>query len=104
MPNIVKVAPGADVTFVSHDSERRTYVKGHISPGSYSRNIHYTGASLSQLASLTRVTAHCDQLTNYECYGSGLLTYAYGSWVSRDSARMTYWDGASPGGGKCTCG
>ena len=25
-------------------------------------------------------------------------------WVSRDSAKMTYWGGASPGSGKCACG
>ena len=25
-------------------------------------------------------------------------------WVSRDSTKMTYWGGASPGSGKCACG
>ena len=30
---------GVGVTVVSHDSESRTYVKGYIGPGSYSRNI-----------------------------------------------------------------
>ena len=25
-------------------------------------------------------------------------------WMSRDSAKMTYWGGASPGSGKCVCG
>ena len=27
-----------------------------------------------------------------------------GWWVSRDSSKMTYWGGASPGSGKCACG
>ena len=49
---------GVGVTVISHDSEGRTHVNGYGSPGSYSRDIHYTGASLSQLASLTRVSSH----------------------------------------------
>ena len=28
----------------------------------------------------------------------------YAWWVSRDSSKMTYWGGASPGSGKCACG
>ena len=28
----------------------------------------------------------------------------YAWWVSRDSTKMTYWGGASPGSGKCGCG
>ena len=54
---------GVGVTVISHDSERRTKVRDGLSwggPGSYSRDIHYTGASLSQLASLTRVSSHCE--------------------------------------------
>jgi len=95
---------GVGVTVISHDSESRTYVKGYIGPGSYSCNIHYTGASLSQLASLTRVSSHCEQFIKYECYASGLFKDGYGWWVSRDSTKMTYWGGASPGSGKCACG
>ena len=26
------------------------------------------------------------------------------SWVSRNSSKMTYWGGASPGSGNCACG
>ena len=33
---------GVGVTVVSHDSESRTFVYGYNSPGSYSRDIHYT--------------------------------------------------------------
>jgi len=47
---------GVGVTVISHESESRTLVYGYGGPGSYSRDIHYTGASLSQLASLTRVS------------------------------------------------
>ena len=98
---------GVGVTVVSHDSESRTKVRdglGWGGAGSYSRDIHYTGASLSQLASLTRVSSHCEQFIKYECHGSRLLRNGMGWWVSRDSSKMTYWGGASPGSGKCACG
>ena len=101
---------GVGVTVISHDSEneRRTYVRpvsGWDERGSYSRDIHYTGASLSQLASLTRVSSHCEQFIKYECYGSVLLYNGdpYGWWVSRDSQKMRYWGGASANN-KCACG
>ena len=96
---------GVGVTVISHDSESRTHVYGCEDQGCYSRDIHYKGASLSQLASLTRVSSQCEQFIKYECYGSGLwFNNPYGWWVSRDSAKMTYWGGASPGSGKCACG
>ena len=52
---------GVGVTVVGHDSESRTLVDGRESPGTYSRSIHYSGASLSQLASVTDVSSHCEQ-------------------------------------------
>ena len=88
---------GVGVTVISHASESRTFVPSH-NPLHY---IHYTGASLSQLASLTRVSSQCEQFIKYECYGSHL---ANSWWLSRDSKRMSYWGGASPGSGKCACG
>ena len=96
---------GVGVTVISHDSESRTYVIGYGYRGSYSRDIRYTGANLSQLASLTRVSSHCEQFIKYECYGSILLfnNNPYGWWVSRDSTKMRYWGGASVSG-KCACG
>ena len=95
---------GVGVTVISHDSETRTLVYGHKSAGSYSRDVHYTGASLSQLASLTRVSSHCEQFIKYECYRSMLLRNGKAWWVAQDSTKMTYWGGASPGSGKCACG
>jgi len=99
---------GVGVTIVSHDSESRRPVRdglGYGARGSYSRDIHYAGASLSQLASLTRVSSHCEQFIKYECHHSVLLrnNNPYGWWVSRDSTKMTYWGGASVSG-KCACG
>ena len=96
---------GVGVTVISHDSESRTHVSGCESKGCYSRNIYYTGASLSQLARLTRVSLHCEQFVKYECYNS--IIFRNGGiawWVSSDSTRMNYWGGASPGSGKCACG
>ena len=96
---------GVGVTVISHDSEKRTNVQGCEQKGCYSRDIRYTGASLSQLASLTTVSSHCEQFIKYECYNSVLLhnNNPYGWWVSRDSTKMTSWGGAS-GNGKCACG
>ena len=99
---------GVGVTVISHNSESRTYVYNEQSwgdRGSYSRDIRYTGASLSQLANLTRVSSHCEQFIKYECSNSRLLynNDPYGWWVSRDSTKMTYWGGASVSG-KCACG
>ena len=96
---------GVGVTVISHDSESRTHVSGCSQQGCYSRDPHYTGASLSQLASLTRVSLHCEQFIKYECRYSVVLGWGgYAWWVSRDSVKMTYWGGASPGSGKCACG
>ena len=98
---------GVGVTVISHDSENRTLVDGCEPAGCYSRDIHYTAASLSQLASLTDVSPHCEQFIKYECFHSVLRFRAvnlFGWWVSRDSKNMTYWGGASPGSKKCACG
>ena len=95
---------GVGVTVISHDSENRTHVQGCDPQGCYLRDIHYTGASLSQLASLTKVSSNCEQFIKYECYDSVLLANGHGWWVSRDFNMMTYWGGASPGSGKCACG
>ena len=92
---------GVGVTVISHNSESRTFVSGHNPV----RDIHYTGASLSQLASLTRVSSQCEQFIKYECYESYLGISGQTSWwLSRDSKKMSYWGGASPGSGKCACG
>ena len=69
---------GVGVTVVSHDSENRTWVKGYEGRGSYLLDIHYTAASLSQLASLTSRSSHCEQFIKYECYNSSLLNGMHG--------------------------
>ena len=95
---------GVGVTVISHDSETRTHVSGCDPRGCYSRNVTYSGASLAQLASLTRVSSHCEQFIKYECWNTYLFYSGFGWLVSRDGARMTYWGGASPGSNKCACG
>ncbi|XP_067028378.1 LOW QUALITY PROTEIN: contactin-associated protein 1-like [Acropora muricata] len=99
---------GIGVTVINHDSENRMHVydgTGYRHEGGYSRDIHYTGASLSQLASLTRVSSHCEQFIKYECYHSVVFNngHQFGWWVSRDSLKMKYWGGASLSN-KCACG
>ena len=93
------------VTVISHDSENRTHVQGCESAGCYSRDIQYIGASLPQLAMLTRVSSHCEQFIKYDCHGSVIFRFkrSGGWWVSRDSQKMSYWGGAS-GNDKCACG
>ena len=96
---------GVSVTVISHDSENRTLVDGYEGYSDYSRSIHYSGASLSPLASLTDVSLHCEQFIKHECYNSGLwFTSSVSRWVSRDSCEMRYWGGASPDSRKCACG
>ena len=95
---------GVGVTVISHNSESRTHVSGCEKARCYSRDIHYTGASLSQLARLTKVSSHCEQFIKYECYKSVIFAWESAWWVSRDSAKMKYWGGASPGSRKCACG
>ena len=99
---------GVGVTVISHESENRTLVDGCEPPGCYKRDINYTGASLSQLAKLARVSARCEQLFKYECLNSQLfkkeLNKVIEWWVSRDGNEMKYWGGASPGNGEQICG
>jgi len=74
------------VTVISHDSESRTHVQGCEAAGCYSRDIHYRGVSLAQLASLTRVSLQCEQFIKYECYASMIFRDAHAWWVSRNSS------------------
>jgi len=96
---------GVGVTVISHDSESRTLVQGCETHGCYSRDIDYTGASLYQLTSLTLVSTHCEQFIKYECRGSVFrFDSPYGWWVSRSSAKITYWGGGSAARSNCACG
>ena len=101
---------GVGITVVSQNSEKRTRVYGLYDPhGSYVRNVSYSGAgltSVTQLAKLTDVSAHCEQFIKYECHHSVLLLNGnmYGWWVSRDGNKMTYWGGANSTPNKCACG
>lgn len=109
---------GVGVTVISHDSENKTQVDKCKDRGCYSRNISYTGASFPQLASLTRVSKYCEQFIKYECKASKIFASkifakkisskarnrSYAWWMSRDSIKMTYWDGADANSDKCACG
>ena len=94
---------GIGVTVVSHDSENRTHVKGFEAPGSYSRDIQYIGASLSQLRGLTEASKSCEQFIKFECFSALLSHNDNGYWLSRDDEKMTYWGGATYGN-RCACG
>ena len=98
---------GIGVTVVGHDSEDRTLVDGYEKRGSYARDVRYSGASITQLAGLTNVSAHCEQFIKYECHHAALFWRGNpdGWWVSRDNVKMTYWGGATPADSfKCACG
>jgi len=93
------------VTVISHDSEKRTLVQGCSPRGCYKRDIQYIGTNPFQLGNLTTISAHCEQFIRYECFGSVLLLYMYGWWVSRDGDQMTYWGGSDSNHPyKCACG
>ena len=89
------------------DSHQSTEpVQGYDGNGTYSRDIHHTGASLSQQASLTSASLHCEQFIKYEWHDSKLLVNynnPFGCWVSRDYDKMTGWGGASEKG-ECATG
>ena len=93
---------GVGVTVVSHDTEKRTHVKGYEDEGSYSRNIIYNGVSLSQLEVRTSVSAFCEQFIRYECKKAKLLRDGKGWWVASNGQKMEYWGGAT--GSKSGCG
>lgn len=65
------------VTVVCHDSEDRIFLDDCQPKGCYSRHVLYTGASLTQLASLTKVSAQCEQFIKYECYNTWFLSEGY---------------------------
>ena len=91
---------GVGVTAVSHDSENRTHVNGFEAPGSYRRDIHYIGSSLSQLKGLTEASKNCQQFIKYECKDSMTFGDSDAWWVSRDREKMSNWGGTTPG---CAC-
>lgn len=97
---------GVGVSLVSHNSEQRTAVKGYVAPGSYVKNVTYSGATMVQITHLIQASTHCEQFIKYECRHSVLLWEGlrYGWWVSRDKEKMTYWGGASPESDMCACG
>ena len=95
---------GVGVTVVSHDSESRIHVIGFEGRGSYRRDIHYIGVSLSQIESLTQVSTNCQQFIKYECKVAVMRlerSDKYAWWESRDGVAMTYWGRATNG---CACG
>ena len=95
---------GVGVTAVSHDSDNRTHVTGFESPGSYSRDIHYINASISQLKALTEISKNCQQFIKYECWDTRIRRDEFAWWVSRDGEDKTYWGGASAVTHGCACG
>ena len=97
---------GVGVTVVSHDSERRTLVDGFDGKGTYSRNVENDKTDLVQLASLTSLSANCEQFIKYECYHAKLFFNGGMNswWVSRGGEKMTYWGGVDSVDYKCACG
>ena len=97
---------GMGVTAVSHDSETRIHVHGYELAGSYSRDIHYNGVSLSQIQGLVEHSNQCEQSIKYECKHSSIFSMngkSHAWWVSRDGQKMTYWTGAGEIKKGCSC-
>ena len=94
---------GSGVTEIGHDSESRTLVSGHDSPGSYKRKIKYN-ISMEQIVAIINQSKSCEQFIKYECYHSMLLRSSDGWWVSRQGLQMNYWGGATVNSRNCSCG
>ena len=101
---------GQASTIVSHDSEARTHVKGYEGRLTYVKNVGYN-MTKSQLSSLLKLSDHCEQFIQYECYGSVFrmfrppIVYNVGGvWESFRGEKMYYWGGAMPGSQMCACG
>ena len=93
------------VTVISHDKETRERVTPCGLPGCFRRNVRYTDVTLTQLASLTKASSHCEQFIMYECYSYvDFIEVKYSWWVSRDGRPMYYWGGAIPYSRRCACG
>ena len=96
---------GVGVTVVSHDSEKQSRVRGCKPPGCFIRNVTYTGVEITQLASLEKISVHCEQFIKFSCWKDvAFIEDKFAWWVSRDGKPMYYWSGAYPGSGKCACG
>jgi hypothetical protein len=94
---------GVGVTVIGHDSGSRTFVDGYEPVGSYKQKIEYD-ISMEQIVAIMKQSKNCEQFIKYECYGSMLLGYYQGWWVSRQGSKMNYWGGAAVNSGKCACG
>ncbi|XP_048584930.1 contactin-associated protein-like 2 [Nematostella vectensis] len=98
---------GRGVTMVGHDSEARSHVKAGEGPGSYRRDVTYTGVTVTQLKTLTSMSTYCEQFLKYECTGSILYSNTqkrwYAWWVSLDGVKQYTWGGAPRGSDKCAC-
>ena len=96
---------GVGVTVISHNSESRILVDGYDGDGDgdYSRSIRYSGANLSQLASLTNTVNSSSNMnaTALDCGFTGFLLVG-GCHVILTRCRTG--GGASPGSNNCACG
>ena len=61
---------------------------------------------MDQIVVIIKQSKNCEQFIKYKCYNAGIWFGGrpYSWWVSRDGTRMTYWGGANPNSGKCSCG
>ena len=83
---------GTGVTAIGHDNVGRSHVRGCNTPGCFSRNVTYTGTTLTQLTNLIRVSTHCEQFLIFECNDSVAFIEERASWwLSRDRKSMYYW-------------
>lgn len=104
-------------TYVHHNSEQSTLVRGYQDPGSYSHDVIYS-APFEQVVIIVNRSYACKQSLRYECHNARLLNSLAGSitsqlgqefkpfswWVSRNNQKMDYWSGSLPGSRRCSCG
>lgn len=72
----------------------------------YSRVIHYTDTSFSQIERLIAISTDCEQHFKMKCFKVKLFKSngkIVAWWVSHDGSNRTYWNGANETNQGCAC-
>ena len=81
-------------------AKTRLKADNNATPGVYSGNMYFKGASISQLVCLINVYPHCEQFITYECFVSASINDFL---LSPNSEKMTYLSGAAHEEHMCAC-
>ncbi len=94
-------------TIVHHNSESPESVRGYEAPGSYSKNITYRNADVSQIEKLIDNSFSCQQFIKWDCKGA-MFGFWFPRdidnwWVGRGWQNQYYWGDAETDSKTCGC-